>query len=137
MKINEIASAEEQMALWKLVSDGVWNAISQQAKQQAQERAAKAKLPKPKKRATPKPAPYVPKPPSLKKAPAQPTLVPKAVPTQPASPQAHPLAQRQQAQQVRKPLTPFGFKNQPTASKDAENDGKQGEKINPSHRRQA
>jgi len=27
MRINEIASAEDQMALWRLVSDSVWQAI--------------------------------------------------------------------------------------------------------------
>ena len=34
-------------------------------------------------------------------------------------------------------LQPIGFKNQPTASKDAENDGEQVEKTIPSYRRQA
>ena len=137
MKINEIANAEEQMALWKLVSDGVWSAISQQSRQQAQERAAKAKLPKPKKRAAPKPAPHVPKPPSLKKAPAQPNLVPKAVLPQSTNPQVHSITQRQQALQARKPLQPSVFQNQAAASKDAENDGEQVEKTISLYRRQA
>ena len=47
MRINEIASAEDQMALWRLVSDSVWQAIETQRQQQAQEeqaKAAKAKL---------------------------------------------------------------------------------------------
>lgn len=38
MRINEIANAEEQLALWKLVSDNVWTAIHTQAQQQAKER---------------------------------------------------------------------------------------------------
>ncbi len=38
MRINEIANAEEQLALWKLVSDNVWNAIHAQAQQQAREK---------------------------------------------------------------------------------------------------
>ena len=42
MRINEIASAEEQMGLWKLVSDNVWQAISTQAAQEAREKAEKA-----------------------------------------------------------------------------------------------
>ena len=27
MRINEFANAEEQLALWKLISDGVWTAV--------------------------------------------------------------------------------------------------------------
>jgi hypothetical protein len=42
MRINEIASAEEQMGLWKLVSDNVWQAISTQAEQEARAKAEKA-----------------------------------------------------------------------------------------------
>lgn len=68
MRLNEIASAEEQMALWKLVSDSVWSAISQQAKQEAEARAAKQRAAKLKPRATrtissPKPLPLKPLPP--------------------------------------------------------------------------
>jgi hypothetical protein len=47
MRIDEFASAEEQMALWKLVNDKVWQAIDAQRQQQAQAaqtKAAKAKL---------------------------------------------------------------------------------------------
>ena len=33
MRINEIASAEDQMALWRLVSDSVWQAIETQRQQ--------------------------------------------------------------------------------------------------------
>ena len=42
MRINEIASAEDQMALWRLVSDSVWQAIETQRQQQAQAEQAKA-----------------------------------------------------------------------------------------------
>ena len=42
MRINEIANAEEQLALWKLVSDNVWTAIHTQAQQQAKEKAVAA-----------------------------------------------------------------------------------------------
>ena len=66
MKLVEFASAEEQLALWKLVSDNVWAAISQQAKaeaeQKAQQRAQAKKLHKAKHRAMP-PPPSVPPPP--------------------------------------------------------------------------
>jgi len=47
MRIDEIASAEEQMALWRLINDNVWQAIETQRQQQAQAaqaKAAKAKL---------------------------------------------------------------------------------------------
>jgi len=47
MRLVEFASAEEQMALWKLVSDSVWTSIAIQAKQEAkdkdQRRKAKSK----------------------------------------------------------------------------------------------
>lgn len=46
MRIDEFASAEEQMALWKLVNDNIWQAIDAQRQQQAQAaqvKAAKAK----------------------------------------------------------------------------------------------
>jgi hypothetical protein len=50
MRLVEFASAEEQLALWKLVSDNVWAAISKQAEDEAKQRAMKkaqaAKVPK-------------------------------------------------------------------------------------------
>ncbi|NDD14790.1 MAG: hypothetical protein EB072_19675 [Betaproteobacteria bacterium] len=48
MRLREFASAEEQMALWKLITQNVWTAIDDQARQQAAERAAKAQAAKPK-----------------------------------------------------------------------------------------
>ena len=39
MRIDEIASAEEQLALWKLISDNIWTAISQQAEAERRQRA--------------------------------------------------------------------------------------------------
>lgn len=77
MRINEIASAEEQLALWKLISDNIWTAVSQQAeaeRRQRAEKAAQAKL-KPKiggKRGGRKslpPPPHITPPPPLKKPP--------------------------------------------------------------------
>ena len=47
MRIDEFASAKEQLALWRLVNDNVWQAIETQRQQQAQAaqaKAAKAKL---------------------------------------------------------------------------------------------
>ena len=46
MRLREFASAEEQMALWRLVSDNVWASIGQQVKQERQQRAEKAALAK-------------------------------------------------------------------------------------------
>ena len=40
MRLCEFASAEEQLALWKLVSDSVWASINTQAKQEAEQKAA-------------------------------------------------------------------------------------------------
>ena len=42
MRLIEFASAEEQMGLWKLVSDNMWHAISTQAEQEKLEKAKKA-----------------------------------------------------------------------------------------------
>ncbi len=39
MRLLEIASAQEQMALWKLISDSVWAAINRQAKEEAERTA--------------------------------------------------------------------------------------------------
>ena len=41
MRINEIASAEEQIALWKLIATNVWTALDTQQRQQAQQNAVK------------------------------------------------------------------------------------------------
>ena len=42
MRINEISSAEGQIALWKLISDNTWAAVNQQAQQEARAQAEKA-----------------------------------------------------------------------------------------------
>jgi hypothetical protein len=123
MRINEIASAEDQMALWRLVSDSVWQAIETQRQQQAQAeqvKAAKAKL-KPRgsrrgksRSAIPMPSP---KPPPLKKA--QPPENPSAKPSQAAAakPQAQSLVQRQQALAPNKPVTTTTASNASIATK--------------------
>jgi hypothetical protein len=52
VRINEIASAEEQIELWKLVSNSVWQSLQQQERAEQQRKAVtKAKrkvVPKPK-----------------------------------------------------------------------------------------
>lgn len=65
MRLVEFASAEEQLALWKLVSDSVWQSIGLQAKQEQKQKAkrarmAKAKRPVRAKLAVPKPVPVQP-----------------------------------------------------------------------------
>ena len=80
MRINEIASAEEQLALWKLVSDNTWAAIIQQAaaeRRQRAEKAAQRKL-KPKtggkrvgRKSLPPPPQITPPPPPPKPSPPQ------------------------------------------------------------------
>ena len=107
MRLDEFANAEDQMALWKLINDNVWQAIETQRQQQAREaqaKAAKAKLKprKGRKGASPKISiPSVgPKPPPPKKpvAPTNPQQV-KAQPPQRVT-QAQQLATRMQGPQA-------------------------------------
>ena len=46
MRLYEFANAQEQLALWKLISDSVWDGISVQAQAQEQKRAKDAKAAK-------------------------------------------------------------------------------------------
>jgi len=77
MRIVEIASAEEQMALWKLVNHNVWQAIETQRQQQAQAAQVKAAQAKSKPRKGRKGGrgklsiPMPPPPPSPKEPPAK------------------------------------------------------------------
>ena len=48
MRINEFASAEEQMVLWKLISDNMWSAIATQVEQERRAKTEKAARSKPK-----------------------------------------------------------------------------------------
>ena len=61
MRFMEIANPEDQLALWRLISDNVWSAVMAQAKQAAAQKAQAAATPKPKKfkpkKAIPKPLP--------------------------------------------------------------------------------
>jgi len=123
MRINEIASAEDQMALWRLVSDSVWQAIENQRQQQAQAeqaKAAKAKL-KPRgskkgkgRSAAPMPSP---KPPPPKKSPPPENSSTKPNPPPAANSQAQNLAQRQQALAPRMPVTTATASNASIAPK--------------------
>ena len=111
MRINEIASAEDQMALWRLVSDSVWQAIETQRQQQAQAEQAKAAKAKLKPRSSRKgkvrsAVPMLsPKPPSPKKSPPPENSRAKSSQPPAANPQVQSPAQRQQALAPRMPVT--------------------------------
>ena len=92
MRIDEIASAEDQIALFKLITDKVWQALGDQQRAEAENKAAqplkaKLKLTSPKK----------PKPPAARPVP-KPTVKaasPATLKAQPARPQ--PFSQQSQA----------------------------------------
>ena len=90
MKIVEFASAEEQLALWKLVSDNVWSAISQQAKAEAEQKTqkqAQAKKAPKRKGMGIAPPKFVPPPPKL----PTPKPNPQLATAKPAAKQANPV----------------------------------------------
>jgi hypothetical protein len=65
MRISEIANAEEQVGLLKIIMDKTWEAIATQQRQQAQQAQQKAaSKPRTAKPRSPK-APYAPPPPKL------------------------------------------------------------------------
>ena len=126
MRINEIASAEDQMALWRLVSDSVWQAIETQRQQQAQAEQAKAAKAKLKPRGSRKgkgrsaaPMP-LPKPPAPKKAQSPENTSTRPNPPPAVNPQAQNLAQRQQALAPRMPVTTSAATNALIAPKSGE-----------------
>ncbi len=110
MRIVEIARAEEQLALWKLISDNVWTTISQQARTEAQQKAAAAaksrlKPKKPKKLKKPPRAlaPPKPKPQNKSAVPARPQTASQPARTQPRS---SPLPTRQAPLPSSQPVLP-------------------------------
>jgi hypothetical protein len=88
VRISEIANAEEQVGLLKIIMDKTWEAIATQQRQQAAQAQQKA-APKPKqaKPRSPK-APYAPPPPKLAKPPVAPQLKQQAPMQQQVKPQA-------------------------------------------------
>ena len=129
MRIDEFASAEEQLALWRLVNDNVWQAIETQRQQQAQAAQAKAAQAKLKPRKGRKggrgkisipmpPPPPSPKAPLAKKPEASPTPQ-QAKPQNPQpSAQGQQFAQRQQLEQPHTAAAPIAPVNASTATKD-------------------
>ena len=59
MRFTEIADPEDQLALWRLISDNVWPAVAAQARELARQKAQAAATPKIKK-IKPKKAPPLP-----------------------------------------------------------------------------
>ena len=100
MRINEIASAEEQLALWKLVSDNTWAAISQQAEAERRQRAEKTAQVKLKRKAGGKRG-------GRKSLPPPPHITPPPPPAKPA-------AQQQKTDVAKQPKQQFdgGMKQQ-------------------------
>jgi hypothetical protein len=92
----EIANAEDQVALWRLISDNVWSAVMTQAKQAAAQKAQAAATPKPKKF---KPKKAIPKPPPAPRPSPLPSSQPVLRPTHSSSfSQADLHGMQQQAQ---------------------------------------
>lgn len=74
MRLVEFASAADQLALWKLISDTVWSSINAQAKQQAQLAAQQKPIVKPNKKVASKVK--IPRPPAAKPLPQPKPLYP-------------------------------------------------------------
>ena len=88
MRISEIANAEEQVGLLKIIMDKTWEAIAAQQRQQAAQAQQKATpKPKPAKPRSPK-APYAPPPPKLANPRANPLVKKPAPIAQQVKPQA-------------------------------------------------
>ncbi len=102
MRIFEIASAEEQIELWKLVSNSMWQAMEQQRREEQQRKAAAAA----KKRLAPKGGKRVGSTPSI------PNPIPMPTPSKPQSKQAHPNAK----QTLPQPVKPVPSATLPAAS---------------------
>ena len=93
MRIFEIASAEEQLVLWKLISDNIWTAISQQAEAERRQRAQKAAQRKLKPKIGGKRG-------GRKSLPPPPHITPPPPPKKPPPPQAKTEVGKQAAQQM-------------------------------------
>ena len=97
MRIFEIADAEAQLALWKLVNDSVWTAIQTQQHEQAKQKAAAQQQKKSKRSkciskrsiSAPAPIPKLPKPTPKLAAPNKPIANPPKQPAQKLSTPAH------------------------------------------------
>lgn len=98
MRFTEIANPEDQLALWRLISDNVWSSVLAQARQAAAQKAQATAKPKPKKfkpkKALLKTPPHPkPKTPAPKPPPANSAVPQQARMVTPSRPPALPSAQ--------------------------------------------
>ena len=98
MRFTEIANPEDQLALWRLISDNVWSSVLTQARQEAAQIAQATAKPKPKKFKPKKALPKTPPPPKPKAPAPKPPPVKSAIPQQarvviPSRPQPLPSSQ--------------------------------------------
>ena len=82
MRFTEIANPEDQLALWRLISDNVWSSVLAQARQAAAQKAQATAKPKPKKFKPKKALPKTPTPPKPKAPAPKRPLAKSAVPQQ-------------------------------------------------------
>ena len=111
MRLQEFADAEEQIKLWKLISDSVWHSIKQQATEQEQKRATSQKKPSKKK---PRPTRIKkPKTVSQPKLPSAQKSVSATKPTKPTKPTTPTKQSKKQVppQAVKPQVLPLVFKN--------------------------
>ena len=123
MRITEIASPEDQLALWKLVSDSMWAAFSQQVPQGAAGQVAPTPLASTAtpSRAKPTDRPIIKAARKLKEKPkprtAKPRSVPAPPPPKPPVPKAPaPPRPGTQAETKKSQVTPNGIPGQPSQS---------------------
>jgi hypothetical protein len=111
MRINEIASAEDQIALFKLITDKVWQALGDQQRADAETKAAqplKAKLKPTAKVARPRPVAK----PAVKPITLKTTLAKPAQPKAQSSANTKVQHPSQTAQPRQQPNTPFNSAKQ-------------------------
>lgn len=121
MRIFEIADAEAQLALWKLVNDSVWTAIQTQQHEQAKQKAAAQQQKKSKRSkriskrsiSAPAPLPKIPKPMPKLAAPNKPITNP---PQQQAQKHPTPTYAKPSTQPYPQAKTAYPPKSLPTTS---------------------
>ena len=96
MRFTEIINPEDQLALWRLISDKVWSTFGQTAPQPSAAAAQHPVAP-----ATPKPAPK-----GLSRVPAKPLRKGKATPAKKGKPKKAPMAPPPKPLPSPKPLQP-------------------------------
>ena len=118
MRITEIASPEDQLALWKMVSDSMWAAFSQQLPQGALTPPVSTAAPS---RAKPTDRPIIKAARKLKEKPKPRTAKPRSVPAPPPPKSPAPKAPAPprpgtQAETKKSQVTPNGIPGQPSQS---------------------